>query len=164
MIGALALFLIGCDPECDDTSRINGDYIVNSHVSVPSNEVTGDNLDSYPYDGIFFNGWSSWELQYVPGRQSFQVTLDGQSYEAAYTQDPDNCNAFTLEMAGTYNTELGTTHAFVWAGDLVYLGVKLQGTFTYSDTWTDPTEGTSGSITVPGGELLANPASSDTSR
>lgn len=162
MIGAIVLMLVGCDPECDDTSRINGNYIVNSHVSVPTNEVTGSNLEDYPYDDIFVNGWSRWEMMYVPGRQAFQVNLDGQAYEAEYTQDPDNCNAFTLTMSGTYTTEEGTAHAFEWVGDLVYLGVKLRGTYTYSDTWNNPSTGDAGSITIPQGEMLANPASMDT--
>ena len=165
MIGALALLFLGCDPECDDTARINGDYIVNSHSSVTSNQVTGENLENYPYDDIFVNGWSNWTLEFVPGRQAFQVTLDDQAFEAAYTQDPDNCNAFGLEMSGTYITDEGTTHDFSWSGDLVYLGVKLRGTFTYTDAWSDPASGEVGSISIPAGELLANPASgADTGR
>ena len=162
MIGALALMLFACDPECDDTSRINGKYAVNSHVSVPSDQITGSNLDNYPYGGVFFNGWSSWELQYVPGRQAFQVVLDDQAYEADYSQDPSNCNAFTLTMEGTYASDQGTLHTFKWSGDLVYLGVKLRGVYSYEDTWNDPSTGESGSINVPEGELLANPASPDT--
>jgi len=159
MLGVLTLLLAGCDPECEDNSRIDGEYVVNSHVSVPSNQLTGENLDNYPYDGIFVNGWSAWTMQYVPNRKSFQVNLDGQSFEADYAQDPDNCNAFVLTMEGTYTTDQGTTHSFLWTGDLVYMGVKLRGTFAYDDTWTDPATGDSGSISIPEGELLANPAS-----
>ena len=166
MLGALALvLLVGCDPDCDDTDRIDGEYVVNSHVSVESAEITGQNLEAYPYEDVFFNGWSTWTLEYNPGKQTFQVLLDGQPYEAAYTQDPDNCNAFTLTMQGVYTGEGGITHTFSWTGELVYLGVKLRGTFTYSDTWEDALSGETGSIVVPAGELLANPkGGADTGR
>ena len=156
MLTMLALWLLtGCDPDCDDANRIDGDYLVFSNLTVESADIEGQNLENYPYDGIFFNGASEWQLKYNPGKQTFQVLLDGQAFEARYTPDPDNCNAFTLEMAGVYTTEQNTAHTFQWTGDLVYLGVKLRGTFTYEDTWDGG--GESGAITVPGGQLQANP-------
>ncbi len=151
----MAMILMGCDPDCGDTSRMDGEYAVWSHSAVTDDLITGTNLDAYPYDKVFVNGWSEWDLKYVPSKKAFQLSIDGQPFEAAYQQDTANCNAFTLSFQGTYATDDNTTHSFTWQGDLAYLGVHLSGTFVYEDAWTDLATGDQGSISIPSGELNA---------
>ena len=151
----LALTLIGCDPDCGDTSRMDGDYVVWSHVAVTDDLITGSNSEDYPYRDIFVNGWSEWSLKYIPSKQSFQLSIDGQAFEGAYEPDPNNCNNFSLLFQGTYSTDADTAHSFLWQGDLSYLGVHIAGTFTYQDNWTDLGTGIQGSLDIPSGELTA---------
>jgi hypothetical protein len=151
----LALTLIGCDPDCGDTSRMDGDYAVWSHSAVPDDLITGSNIESYPFRQVFVNGWSEWTLKYIPSKQSFQLLIDGQAYEASYEPDPNNCNNFSLVFQGTYSTEADTAHSFLWKGDMSYMGVHLAGTFTYEDNWTDLTTGIQGNMRIPAGELTA---------
>ncbi|MFT5680678.1 MAG: hypothetical protein ACI8RZ_001584 [Myxococcota bacterium] len=151
----LALTLMGCDPDCGDTSRMDGDYVVWSHSAVTDDLVTGTNTADYPFRQIFVNGWSEWTIKYIPSKQSFQLSVDGQAYEGTYEPDPNNCNNFSLVFQGTYSTEADTAHSFLWQGDLSYLGVHIAGTFTYKDNWTDLATGVQGSLEIPAGELTA---------
>ena len=161
----LMLSLIGCDADCGDTSRMDGDYVVWSHSAVTEDLVVGSDQEDYPFREIFVNGWSEWSLKYIPSKQAFQLLVDGQAYEASYAPDVSNCNNFGLVFQGTYSTDSDTAHSFLWQGDLAYLGVHLAGTFTYEDNWTDLSTGSTGSLKIPAGELTAtlrSEVSSDT--
>ena len=151
----LALLFVGCDPDCGDTSRMDGEYVVWSHAAVSDEMVTGDNSEEYPYRHIFANGWSEWDLKYIPSKQAFQMLVDGQAYEGSYVPSDNNCNSFTLTFQGTYSTDVDTAHSFLWQGDLSYMGVHLAGTYRYEDNWTDPATGLQGNLTIPEGELTA---------
>ena len=94
---------------------------------------------------VFANGRSEWELKYIPGNTSFQLSLDDQPFTASYTQDTDACNSFLLKFSGTYTTEVDSIHQFSWEGELSYFGTKLGGTFSYTDDWTQTIQQDDGS-------------------
>ena len=144
-----ALSLLGCDPDCDNPSRLNGLHNVWSNV-VEHNPAPDAIPEEYPVSEIFYNGHSEWQLRYVQAQRSFDVDIDGQKYSADFAQDDDNCNAFTLDLAGTYISAGGTSHDFVWSGDMVYFGTHMGGTFAYESSWTDVNSSTSGHVRTRG--------------
>jgi hypothetical protein len=151
----LIAFLAACASECKDPSRINGTYSVFSSVSTHDPEDAGE----FPSYVPFYNGTRSWELRYVPDSGNFSVLIDGQQFEARYTEDDANCNRFELVLPkAVYSgdaTEVGdtaevtSTHTIAWTGELVWQGDALSGTYSATDTWED-TEGNSGTMTVAG--------------
>lgn len=145
----------GCDSDCGNPGRIDGTYAVWSNVTSDAYTITGldDAQDrSAVMDAAFINGWSQWDFKYVPSNDSFALEVDGQTYTAAYEESGASCNAFTFSFAGLYDSEADTVHTFDWSGDLNYMGGHIEGTYSYSDTWTS-TEGATGSITIPDGEV-----------
>lgn len=151
----LAVAAAGCDSDCDDPSRLNGRYATFSNISTPLDQVTGESVDSYPWKHVFINGWSVWELKYIPKNSSFQVYVDEQPYTASFTPDANNCNSFELKFKGTYTADDGSAHQFKWDGALAYFGTHIGGTFTWQDDWSGA-DGGSGSISIPEGEVTAN--------
>ena len=152
----LALFLScglgatlgGCDADCENPKRIDGHYAVWSNVVT---HTPADPPEDYPADEIFYNGWSEWSLNYVPAHSNFDLDLDAQQYTAAFISSDNSCNRFNLEFSGTYiSATAGVRHDFSWAGDLMYLGSHLNGTFNYTATWQDPETGASGSVDTSG--------------
>jgi hypothetical protein len=145
----------GCDADCRDQKRMDGTWEVWSNVSGSADEVTGDNVEAYPFDSVgLINGWSTWTLTYVPSNSTFQMEIDGQPFTGSYTESADNCNAFGLAFTGTYDTDVDTAHTLSWTGELVYMGDHLGGTWSYEDSWVGG--GASGTLVVPAGELNAN--------
>ena len=101
--------------------------------------------------GIFVNGWSRWDITPAGGKASIVITdapeLQGEAYpdgkvqRQQYDDVPmkpaaDNCNVFTVELAGDYKNPAGTTHTFTYNATLTFLGDHLSGDFAYSDTFT----------------------------
>ncbi len=160
-LAAVALFALGavaCDADCDSPERLDGNWIVWSNVTATADQMSGTNVEDYPLTDVFFNGWSEWNLKYLPSKSAFQLSVDGQPYEASYTEAAESCNSFAMGFGGTYTTDT-TDHVFEWTGDLSYQGSHIGGTWSYSDEWTgsDSDGGTiEGSITVPSGDLNAN--------
>ncbi len=152
----LALGLLGCKGECQPDSRMDGGYAVWSYVTAATEDIGGDNIADYPWPAMFFNGWSEWTLQYIPAQSNVQIELDGQPFTATFYRAPDTCEDFTMSFSGTWLSDWGTRHSFQWDGDLSYQGPQIGGTFTYSDTWSDPEAGTTGSIDIPLGEISMN--------
>ncbi|NOY27564.1 MAG: hypothetical protein GXP62_17000 [Oligoflexia bacterium] len=145
--------LAACQNTCQSDTRMNGDYAVWSYVTAPTEDLSGQNIADYPWPGMFFNGWSEWSLEYVSGQSTVNLSIDDQPFAANFTRVVDDCRNFTLDFDGTYLTDVGSTHAFVWHGDLAYQGPEISGTWSYKDTWSNVAEGTSGSVDVPLGEL-----------
>jgi len=156
LVPAILMTVFGCDVDCDDVNRIDGFYAVWSNSATTPDAFTGQNLnlDVYPFEEMFFNGWSEWDMEYVPSDKLFRLKINDQPYQALYSQDPDNCNAFTLDIQGTYVTDIDSTHSFTWKGNLAYFGAHLGGAFSYEDSWT-LVDGTSGTLVVPEGEFTA---------
>jgi hypothetical protein len=155
-IGFLALALAGCDADCDNPSRIDGEYAMWSNITSSESEVSGDNTDDFPLEEVFINGWSEWDLKYIPSQGAVQLDINGQPFDATYQQEIENCNQFSMSISGDYTTEVNSIHSFEWNGDMRYMGTHLSGTWNYSDSWSNNSDGTSGSLSVPAGELTAN--------
>ncbi len=157
MLWILLGSLLGCEGECQGDSRMDGDYAAWSYVTAPTADIQGENINGYPWPPMFFNGWSEWSLEYVPSQNSVKVEIDGQPFTAEdFTRNADDCTNFTMSFAGTYLSSWGTRHTFDWAGALAYSGPHISGTWSYSDTWTDPDSGESGSIVIPEGQTSMN--------
>jgi hypothetical protein len=159
----------GCDAECDEPGRIDGHYATFSNAATDDWSITGLSADQEDeqmalLDAIFANGWSEWELKYIPGNTNFQLELDGQPYTASYEQDEVTCNSFTLSFSGTYTTEINSVHQFSWEGDMSYFGTHLGGIYSYIDTYTqtileedgETSTQLSGAITILDGEVRAS--------
>lgn len=149
---SLAL-LIGCEAECQSDTRMNGDYAVWSYVTAPTDELSGENLTEYPWPGMFFNGWSEWTLEFVSGQGSVKLEIDDQPFTADFQRPPEDCRDFTLDFAGTYLTSAGSTHSFLWTGEMAYQGPHITGVWSYQDTWANTALDQSGSVVVPEGEI-----------
>lgn len=143
----LVLAAQGCDSDCDNPARLDGHYAVWSNVISHDPE---EMPEGYNVREIFYNGWSEWTLKYIPAQESYDLVLDGQNYTASYTANDDNCNHFGLDAKGTYATAGGSRHTFKWAGDLMYYGSHLGGTWTYTSTWENPDTGDSGEVSARG--------------
>ena len=155
LLPVLAAAAAGCDADCRNNKRMDGTYAVWATVTSGAEEITGDNVEEYPFDEIgLINGWSTWQMTFVPSNSSFQMEIDGQPFTGAVTTSADNCNAFNLVFSGAYDTDAGTTHTLSWTGDLVYMGDHLGGTWSYQDSWVGA--GISGTLTVPRGEFNGN--------
>jgi hypothetical protein len=164
----ICVLTTGCDTECDEPGRIDGDYSVFSNSSTDDWSISGLSTEQEDeqmalLDAIFANGWSEWELKYIPGNTNFQLELDGQPYTASYDQDETTCNSFILSFSGTYTTEINSVHQFSFEGEMSYFGTHLGGTYSYTDTFEqtildDTGEGStllSGAITILDGEIRA---------
>lgn len=147
------VLLTGCESECQSDTRMNASYATNSFVSSPTEEISGENMADYPWPNMFFNGWSLWTLEYIGGQQTVKVSIDEQPFVADFSRDPDTCSDFSLSFAGTYLTDQGSTHAFVWAGEMFYQGPHIGGTWSYQDTWNDNALEQSGTIDIPEGTV-----------
>jgi len=145
--------LLGCSTECPSDTRLNGDYAVWSYVTAPTADITGQDIADYPWPAMFFNGWSAWNMEYVSGHQQVQIFIDDQPFPADFHRAPDDCRNFTMQFAGTYLSDQGSTHDFQWQGDLAYQGPNMTGTWVYQDTWSNTADGTSGSVNVPEGQI-----------
>ena len=155
----LAIGASGCDADCDDPSRLSNGYAVYSNFTTDRWELTGFDQEDEDerlalLDALFVNGWSEWDLDYLPGQQAFDIFLDGQPYVATYSQDENTCNTFQLSFAGTFTSRENSVHDFKWNGDLSYFGTHLGGTFSYTDSWQ--TADRSGTMTVKDAEMRAN--------
>ena len=150
----------GCDPDCDNPSRLDGRHSVWSNVvehTPAADAIPGE----YPVGDIFYNGHSEWRLRYVQNQRAFDLELDEQAYQAVFEQDDNNCNAFQLSFEGVYVSPGGTQHTFTWDGDLVYFGSHMGGTFEYASDWSDVATSTSGHVWTVG-ELRSSTTGSDT--
>lgn len=145
----LVVLATGCDPDCDNPSRLNGGHNVWSNVvehTPPANAIP----EEYPVSDVFYNGHSEWSLRYVQAQRSFDIEVDGQKYDASFRQDADNCNAFSMAFEGVFVSQSGTQHTFSWSGDLVYFGTHMGGTFEYEAAWADFGTDTSGQVWTVG--------------
>ena len=139
--------LSGCEKSCPDVSRLDGGYAV--YMAPADSSKTA-------WDEVFASGWTEWDMSYVPARQDFDLTVEGQPYTASYTGDSADCDAFTFGFDGTWLADNGDVHSFTWSGDLKIAGVHIQGTYTFNDNWTDPNTGDQGSLSTQDGSFTAN--------
>ena len=96
------------------------------------------------------NGQRSWALKYVPGDDSYTLSIDDQRVVAKATPSDDNCNQLALTAEGNFEGDEGSLHAFSLEADLLWTGDGLSGSFSYADAWT--WDGRSGEVRLPDGE------------
>lgn len=154
-----AAFASGCDSECANSGRFDGQWAVWSYAIGDGATFTGiDEAEvvdrATVMQAAFPNGWSTWGMKYVPSDSAVALDVDGQRFDAEYEEDAGNCNVFAMAFSGQYTSEVVVTHAFDWTGELTFMGDHLTGTFSYSDTWTSQ-DGLSGTFEIPSGELVA---------
>ena len=154
----VAPLALGCDPDCNNPSRLDGRWAVTENAGDEEALVTGFQEDEPQarnelLASIFANGESAWELTYVPNRSSFTLRVNDQPYEASYTEGDGSCNAFSLDFSGIYTSTIGGQHDFTWTGELVWSGDELNGVYSYEDSWT--WEERSGTVSIPDGQLRA---------
>jgi hypothetical protein len=147
MLVLFAALLPGCDADCQDTQRINGDFAVWHTVLNAGDGATFD--ENYPTYDIFVNGWSEWKITWQAGagtmnvdiadrneRASLQTPPSLESFTGTLTTGDDNCNAFDMETSGDYTSAVGTVHSFSYTAHVVLAGDHYNGTFIYDDTYT----------------------------
>ena len=148
------LLLIACDESCPEISRLDGAWAVYAETTTAT--VSGSNGGNFPWDDVFAEAWSEWDLRWVAGRGDFELEVDGQPYTAAYTPDEVDCDAFTLSFDGRYLGEAGSTHDFTWTGALSHVGSHFDGTFAFEDSWSDASSGQDGTLSIQDGTVTAN--------
>lgn len=142
--------LVGCDSDCEDASRIKGEYAM-WHTVLNAGQDGGATMDeAYPSYDVFVNGWSRWNITWSAAGGTVQASVtdvleiqsDGEADEAVEAQlagtlvsQDDNCNVFDMALSGTYETAADTTHTFNYASRFVFYGDHIAGDYTYSDTW-----------------------------
>lgn len=153
----------GCDPDCSSPARIDGSYDALARSRTDRWQVSGFDPDSGVEEQLAqaellsqvpLNGPRALTLKYVPGDQSYTLTLDGQRFVAQATPGKDNCNELALDLSGTFEGEAGSVHTFTVEGALLWTGDGLSGSYAYADTfvWGDR----SGAVQLPDGELTAD--------
>lgn len=159
-LGALAL--TGCDPDCSSPSRIDGEWSVLAQSTDDAWRISGFGSDEDAAERaaqaqllsqLMVNGERQWTLKYVPGSDTYNLSIDGQRFEAEAEPAPDHCNQLALQVEGSWEGEAGSAHEFTLKGDLLWTGDRLAGTFSYADAWT--WEGRTGEVRLPAGELSA---------
>jgi hypothetical protein len=167
LLAILASALMGgCQKECESPGRLDGRYVLFSNV------VTHDPdpiQEGYPSRDVFYNGYSTWNLEYDPGRIGFNLLMEvtrqveqetvtsSQPYFAAHASADTNCNVFDLEFSGTYRGPQDSTHEFSWRGTLTSIGTFLGGEWVYEADWSAVGDGApvTGSVTSKG-EIRGN--------
>ncbi|MDP2306347.1 MAG: hypothetical protein Q8P18_10000 [Pseudomonadota bacterium] len=145
----------GCDSDCVDTSRVNGTYAM-WHTTLNTAEGGDATVsESYPSYDVFVNGWSKWKINWSAGSDTINADITDvaesqsgpdavvgttQSFAGSLTSSADDCNTFAMHVEGSFETRADTTHAFMYDANVVYVGDHLNGTFTYSDTFTGTAE------------------------
>lgn len=165
MLPLLLALIAGCDSDCEDASRLNGEYAM-WHSVLNANQEGGATMDeAYPSYEVFVNGWSRWDLTWSASGGTFAAAISdvaelqsgGEAttpvtYDGTLTSRDDNCNAFDLALTGQFEAASGTTHDFAYTAELVYYGDDVAGHFTYEDTWSGA-DGASGALTGAAGDV-----------
>ena len=156
-----------------DAARLNGTWALWHQVLNVGTGGTAQVDEDYPSYQMFINGWSKWKVKASASSGAFNVDItDVSEYQGDYnddapstesfagnlTVDEKNCNAFLLHMEGDFSTTSGTTHAFVYDADAIYMGDHMAGSFTYDDSYTGTDadgNSMSGGLTGASGELNA---------
>jgi hypothetical protein len=157
-----AVFTAGCDPDCSSPGRVDGSYDTVARSTKDTWQISGFSTDGDVDEQLAqaellsqlpLNGQRAWALKYVPGDDSYTLSIDEQRVIAKATPSDDNCNQLALRADGSFEGEAGSLHEFSLEADLLWTGDGLSGTFSYADAWT--WDGRSGEVRLPDGELLA---------
>jgi hypothetical protein len=161
-------FTLACDPDCTSPTRVDGEWTMFAHATSDTWNVTGFSVDDPDpvvageenlaqaalLEQVLVNGERSWTFKYVPGSDSYTVTIADQAYEATLSPLADNCNNLLMEMGGSWTGESGSNHSFALTADLLWTGDGLSGTYAYSDEFAY--DGHTGQVSIPEGEILGS--------
>jgi hypothetical protein len=163
----LSGFAVGCGPDCVEGERIDGDWRVTSVILTPEQALSGSNIEGHPMEAIpFLANISTWSMVYQGTGGTVDLVVDNIPHKGTLTADPEDCDAFTLEIRSRLAIEdfdsdgdlvSDTTHDFLWTGQLRYSGPRLAGTFSYQDEWTSQIDSEQGSISIGQADFLARP-------
>jgi hypothetical protein len=135
----------GCGVDCGPPTQVNGAYAMFANVLT----YEGTNLEAFPSYQSPANGESEWLIAFDAISGQTTIGIDGQSFDAGGTWDTTQCGVFSLQFGGLYLSAANTSHLFEANGDFVGYGDHVEGTWTYSENWSDG-QGESGTFDADG--------------
>lgn len=149
-------FLSGCDADCSNPERVNQTYEVwHSVINTPTVSAQGATpltmSEGYPSYELFVNGCTQWQLTYQASANKVNVKIldidevqgtgdadsaTAQAYEGTLKSSDENCNVFSVEIAGSYEAPTKSVHDFTYTAELSFFGDSYAGTFAYSDSFS----------------------------
>lgn len=173
-----AVFLVttGCGSDCDDGTRLDGEWSVSARVVSDTWQITGfdtENADSETATGerleqaellnqLPVNGTRTWTLNRNGESDEYTLRIDGQEYTARLIPESTSCNLFDASFAGSWDGPDGSVHNFKFAGQLTFLGDAITGEWKYSDGFLWEERGRSGKIAIPAGVFDGARGTADT--
>ena len=155
----------GCGSDCDDTTRLDGDWQVSCRVADDSWQVSG--FDTTSADDTIaaeaaidqadllaqlpVNGTSVWSIARSGSSDSYTLRVDGQEYEARMVPKKGACNAFDVDFSGAWQGDEGSVHNFTFDGQLTFLGDEITGAWKYSDNFSWDDREATGTVAIPSG-------------
>jgi|GEM_PF-3380241 len=172
----LVLLTWGCGSDCDDTTRLDGEWEVYSRVSSEAWQVSGfdtastnetvaaeaalDQADLLRQ--LFVNGTTAWTLTRQGETDTYALRVNGQEFEARMVPKKGACNALDLDFAGTWSGSEGSTHNFKFEGQLTFLGDEITGDWKYTDNFSWDDRDAAGTVAIPEGVFSGSRGASDT--
>lgn len=175
----LIALLTGCDADCENSSRISGDYAMWHTVLNVGEEGAAEVDDTYPSYEMFINGWSRWDLTWLAGSSTMNVEIRdvaeragteqaagvAQTYNGTLGAAKENCNLFEMGASGEFTAAGGTIHTFTYTSAVVFQGDGFSGSFTYEDSYSgfdSAGAAISGGLTGATGEVIGVLQAADT--
>ena len=174
-VSAVSAVLTGCGSDCDDATRLDGDWSVTTSVVGDDWQITGFNTNNADptvatseslAEGallaqVLTNGERTWTLQRDGASDDYRLRIEGQEFQARLVPQQGSCNAFDFDFEGTWNGAEGSAHLFSLEGQLTFLGDEMTGEWKYSDSFTWDAEDRNGTIAIPAGVLSATRGATD---
>ncbi len=156
--------MYGCGQPCSDPGRINGKWIAHSTIG---GQTVGANVENHPlYDAPILSRTMPWFATFLGTYNEVELRIGSHDHAAQYIKDPEDCDAFNLEIGGFYEVEASdgggelmtrTQHEFLYVAKLRYTGPRIAGTFQYRDEWIGLDSDQLGSLTINDAELILSP-------
>lgn len=174
-VSSVSAVLAGCGSDCDDATRLDGDWSVTTSVVGDDWQITGFNTNNADptvatseslAEGallaqVLTNGERTWTLQRDGASDDYRLRIEGQEFQARLVPQQGSCNAFDFDFEGTWNGAEGSAHLFALEGQLTFLGDEMTGEWKYSDSFTWDAEDRNGTIAIPAGVLSATRGATD---
>lgn len=123
----------GCGVDCGAPTQVNGTYAMFANVIT----YDGTHLEDFPSEMSPANGPSEWLIAFDAISGQTTVAIDGQAYDAGGSWNTEECGRFNLQFGGLYLSAAHTTHLFQATGDFLGYNGHIEGTWTYSEDWSD---------------------------
>jgi len=167
--------LWACGSDCEDTTRLDGDWSVTSRVADARWQISG--FDTSSEDAsvateaaieeaellaqLVVNGSFLWNLRRDGTSDQYALRIDDQSYEARIVPRKGACNSFDIRFSGMWPGAEGSVHNFSFDGRMTFLGDELTGAWKYSDNFSWDDRGASGAVAIPSGVFTGTRAAAD---